>query len=1564
MDLRELENYRLSDAVKFNDRLNPRIWGPDEQMLPQVRERLLAIADDFRESLGIGVEVKDITVSGSNAAYTYTPHSDIDLHLVTDLPRADDSEVYRELFDAKKYQYNDQHDFKIGGYDVELYVQDARKPHHSQGIYSVLHDKWVRVPNRRQPDVDDISVKSKYEDLASRIDQAIESGDLDRMDKMATKIRELRQSGLDQHGEFGPENLAFKVLRGNGTLERLRNARLQAKDQLMSLSERKKKRSKRRWGSFGGYFYPGFGYGSTEGSDAGGGGDGGGESRVEDYDPNDEPPGPEFKPEMPAGTVLVNVSDVYDWYKLGQDISDLKHADPRAYGKGAPQTVLSFGSEPIEHLYKKDLDRLGMKTLDIDRRAKNKDPEGAYRMDEDQGAEHMLERFIAFAAGQLGIDHMPKIKFRRDPAWSERNNTFGRYKPEENTLYVSLVNRHPLDIMRTVAHELAHHRQNEISPMPEHSGDTGSDWENEANAAAGIIMRRYADLNPEYFGNLDEGIKSKLGALAAAACVAGTPGCATTGTDAIQGAQAIGRAIQATKPYGTASRGDIIRAGAKEEFQQAMKDWIRNGRQGAKPSPSPELVDQWRREAQSDMRKESIQTPVAKNQKAHDDYYKFLHMKANLGRPMTRQEQEFIKTYRLAQQMRKQVAEASGYIPTEKQKNDPRFKMALTVDVQPGQTGKEANKLGLKTDSQGRPQLLMKKLNNLLEAVKLDEKCWDGYQQQGMKRKGNRMVPNCVEIDEEEDLLEVKMNPTSLEDWARSPEAQGLRAGFEAEMIFRNTKRDDDDEEMEPDYDADERAFSVAQVVDFFANDDYGYGMTQRQQDRLEERLDETYMEWRDSQIIDDFGNEAEDLVREVLLDDTPLSDRIYVYLTDALQKSDEEADRIIAAGSKAPSFTKNSDQEAYAAENSDYEQYLEAADAVDTELQEQVEDSIRRQDGYYDTALDNFRDNWSGDDDSFFSDVGLRWMSDIANEFGLDWPYYTGSSQGGGERDWEDIGSSLQSAVDMPVKVSSGYHSATRRDDRWIIEPDGSLDPDDYEDMGLEIVSPPMPLPETLDKLKAVIEWGNNEADAYTNSSTGLHMGISIPYVGGDVDYVKLVLFMGDEYILDKFGRASNTYAASAMSKLRQNMAGARNRGELTEAKLDPLGALELVQKNLIELAARYVQDGVGLSKYTSAHIKDGYIEFRSPGGDYLSMESRGEYDDIKNTMLRFARAMQIAGSPSLERREYAKKLYKLISPGAQDDGLKLFSEYAAGTISPEQLKKQWADAVLQKEIPTTGKEEYEVYRRDNKDSPDGIVGTFYATDYDSAYDLFLRQYGKDINELEVRIKQPWFDVKDSYGDVFLTVRARDIDQATQKVQAEYGDRLSDDWKVFRRPDETPEPKNKLSPRAQVAKRLKEPKVSPEVAADNAQDSKDLQARIGEPQPAGAVRDTGYYRVIWRERRNGQEVQDSLNVDAENANAAMDRVRSALQAQRRDIVSIEANPQEPPAWRRMREFIPASTQQEFSGRWQIRNANTNEVLHTFGGIGNSQADANRVAQRWAQQSRIDDPLEVVPEMR
>jgi predicted chitinase len=86
----------------------------------------------------------------------------------------------------------------------------------------------------------------------------------------------------------------------------------------------------------------------------------------EDYHPNDTPPGAETKPTMPAGTVKVDVSDVYDWYKLGQHISNLKGLGKHDFGKGPPSTIISFGSEEEEHKYIQDLMKLGLATTDID----------------------------------------------------------------------------------------------------------------------------------------------------------------------------------------------------------------------------------------------------------------------------------------------------------------------------------------------------------------------------------------------------------------------------------------------------------------------------------------------------------------------------------------------------------------------------------------------------------------------------------------------------------------------------------------------------------------------------------------------------------------------------------------------------------------------------------------------------------------------------------------------------------------------------------------------------------------------------------------------------------------------------------------------------------------------------------------------------------------------------------------------------------------------------------------------------------------------------------------------
>lgn len=92
----------------------------------------------------------------------------------------------------------------------------------------------------------------------------------------------------------------------------------------------------------------------------------------EDQHVNAKPRGPEFKPTMPKGTVKVDVSDVYDWYKLGMHISDLKGLGKHDFGKGPPSTILSFGDEDLEHEYIKALLKTGLTTTDIDPKSHEK----------------------------------------------------------------------------------------------------------------------------------------------------------------------------------------------------------------------------------------------------------------------------------------------------------------------------------------------------------------------------------------------------------------------------------------------------------------------------------------------------------------------------------------------------------------------------------------------------------------------------------------------------------------------------------------------------------------------------------------------------------------------------------------------------------------------------------------------------------------------------------------------------------------------------------------------------------------------------------------------------------------------------------------------------------------------------------------------------------------------------------------------------------------------------------------------------------------------------------------
>jgi len=120
--------------------------------------------------------------------------------------------------------WNDDHDIRIRGHEVELYAQNAGAPIHSAGIYSVLQGRWIRKPDPVRPDLDLGLVRIKAQWMMDLIDDAMESPHrLPELERLKDKVKRMRETGLKREGEFSVENQAFKVLRRSGYLTKLWN---------------------------------------------------------------------------------------------------------------------------------------------------------------------------------------------------------------------------------------------------------------------------------------------------------------------------------------------------------------------------------------------------------------------------------------------------------------------------------------------------------------------------------------------------------------------------------------------------------------------------------------------------------------------------------------------------------------------------------------------------------------------------------------------------------------------------------------------------------------------------------------------------------------------------------------------------------------------------------------------------------------------------------------------------------------------------------------------------------------------------------------------------------------------------------------------------------------------------------------------------------------------------------------------------------------------------------------------------------------------------------------------
>ena len=337
----------------------------------------------------------------------------------------------------------------------------------------------------------------------------------------------------------------------------------------------------------------------------------------------------------------------------------------------------------------------------------------------------------------------------------------------------------------------------------------------------------------------------------------------------------------------------------------------------------------------------------------------------------------------------------------------------------------------------------------------------------------------------EDELFEINMSPSNLAKLAKNIDA---RVGMEFELIVPGAESEDDYADPEPDYDMDE-SFPTGpnwrrEVMSFFTGGDGGDSRSYIQ--RQIDNLNEEFLNWM-------------------------LEEASEYYET----SDGQESARAIAE--------ENVDRD-------DYESDEEYEAAVEDYL-EQNEDDIRQE------VQDQFMSDSNDLFERFLDSQDICTMSQFGDVYNLSWPYWNYPESGGGIS-VDEIADDFSQMIGKPVNASSSYHGARRVPGKYVVEPDGSLEGDDGE-TGLEFVSPPLPISEMLSDLDKVVKWAGR-IGAYTNDSTGLHMNVSVPGLSrNNLDYVKLAIFLGDEYVLEQFGRAGNSYCKSAMKAIREKAKG-----------------------------------------------------------------------------------------------------------------------------------------------------------------------------------------------------------------------------------------------------------------------------------------------------------------------------------------------------------------------------------------------------------------------------------------
>jgi cytidyltransferase-like protein len=183
-------------------------------------------------------------------------------------------------------------------------------------------------------------------------------------------------------------------------------------------------------------------------------------------------------------------------------LSKLENKDHRDEDKGTgPAMILNYDKDKYylvygSHLIHGEDPKVLMAVLNLEGPKPFPLKEG--KLNESETA--TIGEFIKYAIKNLGIQNPPRnLSLSYDTNKAKEMRSFGYFSPNDNKIWVYCANRNMADILRTLAHELVHRKQDEDGRISYESGKTGSEIENEANAMAGVLLRDFGKQHEEIY---------------------------------------------------------------------------------------------------------------------------------------------------------------------------------------------------------------------------------------------------------------------------------------------------------------------------------------------------------------------------------------------------------------------------------------------------------------------------------------------------------------------------------------------------------------------------------------------------------------------------------------------------------------------------------------------------------------------------------------------------------------------------------------------------------------------------------------------------------------------------------------------------------------------------------------------------------------------------------------------------------------------------------------------------------------------------------------------------------